>query len=555
MPKSIRFATQPRVVLPGSEKQALTRSTLARPGCGLQTSAARTLMAKTVFEEPKPATGKVTVTAVVRRKQSIDESKLGTPGYRLTHAEYARRHGPDSASLKIVKAFAREFGLSFAATAPGRAAVHLTGTVAAMRAAFGVTLQQQKVGGKNFRVRQGTITLPRELSAHIVAVLGLDDRPQAEPHFRCLASSSPHAHAFNPIEIARLYDFPANATAAGQTIGILEFGGGLRRDDLATYFRKLGVPAPEVVIVPVGKGKNAPTGRPGGNDGEVMMDIEVAAAVAPGVRIAVYFAENTDRGFLEGIATAIHDKVNRPSVLSVSWGGAESTWTRQSMVSIDAVCQTAAAFGVSITVAVGDNGSTDGVKGAANHADFPSSSPHVLACGGTRLTVSGTTTDEVVWNGLRKDNGATGGGVSREFPLPRWQKGENVPASTSPRGGRGIPDVAGDADPMTGYRVRYDGGNYTVGGTSAVAPLWAGLIALSNAQHAFSAGFLNPVLYAAESRKALRDITSGNNGGFAAEVGWDACTGLGSPIGAAIIAALGHSAESAKPGKKKHKQK
>jgi kumamolisin len=554
MPRSIRFASQPRVVLPGSEKQPLTRSTLARPGNGLETSAARTLMAKTVFEEPKPATGQVTVTAVVRRKQSVEARKLGTPGYRLTHAEYARRHGPDGASLKMVKAFAREFGLSFAATAPGRAAVHLSGTVAAMQAAFGVTLQKQKVDAKSFRVRQGSITLPKELSGHILAVLGLDDRPQAEPHFRCLTTSTPHAraHAFTPIEVARLYDFPANATAAGQTIGIIEFGGGLRRDDIATYFRKLGAPAPEVVIVPVGKGKNAPTGRPGGNDSEVMLDIEVAAAVAPGARIAVYFAENSDQGFLDGIATAIHDKVNRPSVISISWGGAESTWTRQSMVSIDALCQTAAAFGVSITVAVGDNGSTDGVKGSANHVDFPSSSPHVLACGGTRLTISGKTTDEVVWNGLRKDNGATGGGVSREFPLPRWQKGENVPASASPRGGRGIPDVAGNADPMTGYKVRVDGENSPLGGTSAVAPLWAGLIALSNAQHGISAGFLNPVLYAAGSRKAFRDITKGNNGGFTAGIGWDACTGLGSPIGSAIIAAL---RRAAKTEKKKRKEK
>jgi kumamolisin len=186
-----------------------------------------------------------------------------------------------------------------------------------------------------------------------------------------------------------------------------------------------------------------------------------------------------------------------------------------------------------------------------NHVDFPSSSPHVLACGGTRLTISGSTTDEVVWNGLRKDNGATGGGVSREFPLPRWQKGENVSASASPRGGRGIPDVAGNADPMTGYKVRVDGENSSLGGTSAVAPLWAGLIALSNAQHGISAGFLNPVLYAAGSRKAFRDITKGNNGGFTAGIGWDACTGLGSPIGSAIIAALRRAAKTEKKKRKK----
>jgi kumamolisin len=224
-------------------------------------------------------------------------------------------------------------------------------------------------------------------------------------------------------------------------------------------------------------------------------------------------------------------------VISISWGGPESSWTAQSTTALDNACLAAAAVGVTITVAAGDDGSTDGGKG--NNVDFPASSPHVLACGGTKLAGSGTKiTSEVVWNELTSNEGATGGGVSNVFALPTWQAKANVPKSTAKAGGRGVPDVAGDADPASGYTVRVDGASQVIGGTSAVAPLWAGLIALANAANGKNAGFVNPVLYAASAKSAFHDITSGNNGAFKAATGWDACTGLGSPIGTAVIAAL-----------------
>jgi kumamolisin len=198
---------------------------------------------------------------------------------------------------------------------------------------------------------------------------------------------------------------------------------------------------------------------------------------------------------------------------------------------------------VTITVASGDDGSTDGVTGGGNNVDFPASSPHVLACGGTKLVASGSTiTSETAWNELSANEGATGGGVSTLFALPTWQASSKVPAPTTSSGGRGVPDVAGDADPATGYTVRVDGATSTIGGTSAVAPLWAGLIALANAAHGQDAGFVNPTLYG--DPKALRDITSGNNGAFTAGQGWDPCTGLGSPNGAAVIAALAQSGKT-----------
>jgi kumamolisin len=283
-----------------------------------------------------------------------------------------------------------------------------------------------------------------------------------------------------------------------------------------------------------------------------MLDIEVSAAIASGAKVAVYFAPNTDQGFIDAVSTAVHDTVNKPSVISISWGGPESTWTGQATTALDAACQAAAAVGVTITVACGDNGSTDGVSGKGNHVDFPASSPHVLACGGTTLNGSGTTiSSEVVWNELAIGEGATGGGVSALFPLPVWQQNSNVPAAPDAGGGRGVPDVAGNADPSTGYVIRVDGQTLVIGGTSAVAPLWAGLIALANQQNGAAAGFVNPTLYLAAAKKAFRDITQGNNGGFSAGPGWDACSGQGSPVGGAVITLLSGagSAGSKKPGK------
>ena len=184
------------------------------------------------------------------------------------------------------------------------------------------------------------------------------------------------------------------------------------------------------------------------------------------------------------------------------------------MTSMDEAFQAAAVMGVTVCVASGDEGSTDGVNDKLNHVDFPASSPNVLACGGTTLQASnGRITGETVWNELAHNEGATGGGVSDVFGLPSWQSGAKVPRPTNPKGGRGVPDVSGDADPTTGYVTLVDGHSGVIGGTSAVAPLWAGLIALINESIGKPVGFINPLLYQnASSAGDFNDITSGNNG-------------------------------------------
>jgi kumamolisin len=530
--KSSLFAAEARVVLPGSEKAAAPNAEHVKA---------------------TPQKSQVTVSVIVKRKEPLKIIQRGgrTNGpARVSRSEYNRRHVGDPDSIKKVKAFAKEFNLKVERDPSStlRRTVQLTGTAADMQKAFGVELNQKKIDGTEYRVREGGIHLPASLTSAVEAVLGLDNRPQAQPHFRFnKASAAPSS--YTPPQVAEAYKWPANASGAGQTIGIIELGGGYKQADLTAYFKTLKLAAPGITAISVDKGKNKPSNA-NSADGEVMLDIEVSASVAPGAKVVVYFTPNTDQGFIDAITTAVHDATNKPSVISISWGGPESTWTKQAATALDAACQSAAALGITITVAAGDDGSSDGATG--NNVDFPASSPHVLACGGTKLDANGATiVSEVVWNETANNEGATGGGVSNLFALPSWQANSKVPAPSVKTGGRGVPDVTGDADPTTGYTIRVDGQTSVIGGTSAVAPLWAGLVAVANQQLGTQVGFIQPAIYAAKAASAFNDITQGNNGTYSAGPGWDACSGLGSPIASKLIPLLAAASTSKKSAAKK----
>jgi len=500
----------------------------------------RTLPPNASLDGPVRSTESAEVTLRLRAKTAGVFEPRAVP---MSREAFEAAHGADESDLALTLDFAHEHHLTVLEASAARRTVIVSGVVEDLQAAFGVTLHAYTLHGEVFRGRSGDITLPQELAGVVEGVFGLDDRPQAKPHFR-LASPDPTAivaHAasasYTPPQLARAYAFPQGVTGAGQTIAIIELGGGYRKADLDAYFKGLGLSTPKVSAVSVNGGRNTPTGDAGGPDGEVMLDIEVAGAVAPGARIAVYFAPNTDAGFLNAVTQATHDRVRKPSVISISWGAAESAWTGQAMAAMSSAFQDAAMLGVSVFCASGDDGSTDRATDGRQHTDFPASSPWVTGCGGTRLTLQeGAVASEVVWNN-GPGHGATGGGVSDTFPLPEYQQGAGVPVSANPGGkaGRGVPDVSGVADPQTGYKVRVDGTDTVIGGTSAVAPLWAGLTALLNQSLGRPVGFLNPQLY---PLGPLRDVTSGNNGAYPAGPGWDACTGLGSPDGDKLLAAL-----------------
>lgn len=495
----------------------------------------------------------VEATLILRRKAPLPDDAFATP---LTPQELGERYGASPEDLRLVTSTLARLGVSIDEENAAERRVRVSGPAAVLARVFGTDLSQARPAdagqsARSYRQRSGGLSIPTQLDGVVTAVLGLDDRPQARTQFR-VARPAAVSTSYTPPQLGTVYGFPAGTDGSGQTIAIIELGGGYGQVDLDTYFAGLGIPTPSVTAVGVDGAANAPGHDPNGADGEVMLDIEVAGALAPGAALVVYFAPNTDAGFLDAVSTAAH-AAPTPAAISISWGQSEDQWTVQGRTAFDQALQDAALLGVTTAVAAGDDGSSDRVGDGLAHVDFPASSPHALACGGTRLdadAATGAVRSETVWNN-GAGNGATGGGVSAVFPLPSWQGGVGVPSGpggtdagggANGPGGRGVPDVAAVADPQTGYRVRVDGNDLVIGGTSAVAPLWAALIARLAQSAGRRFGLVQPALYdsirAGQAASGFRDITSGNNGAYTAVAGWDACTGLGVPEGAQLLASL-----------------
>ena len=462
----------------------------------------------------------------------------------LSREQFVRRHGASATDIAKIRSFAKQYGLKVASEDRTTRTVKLSGTVEAFSRAFETDLRRYEHSWGTYRCRTGALTVPAALKSVIEGVFGLDNRPQAKAHFR-VRKANPGIRAYavelsySPVQVAQAYAFPPDATGAGQCIALIELGGGYKSADIASFFKDLGLTAPKVTAVSVDGAKNSPTGDSNGPDGEVELDIEVAGAAAPGAKIAVYFAPNTDQGFIDAVTAAVHDSKRKPSIISISWGGPENSWTEQAHNALNSAFEDALTMGISVLAASGDDGASDGISDGKPTVDFPAASPYVTGCGGTKLTISGSSiVSEQAWNELTSNEGATGGGVSENFALPTYQKSATVPKAPNGFIGRGLPDVAGNADPATGYSVMVDGQRTVIGGTSAVAPLWAALLARMNESLGKNLGFLNPLLYSSETEAGFHDITSGGNGGYSAERGWDPCTGLGSPNGVKLLAAL-----------------
>jgi kumamolisin len=492
------------------------------------------------------------LTLVTRRAASLPRTAAGVP-VRLSRDELRQNYGSATADQDLVAEVLTSLdpAIGVTGTDPGSRRMTLAGPAGVLARAFGTELSIVTSDGPagspvTHRYRSGSLQVPAALDGVLVAVLGLDTRPQAAAQFR-FASPSAVQITYTPPQVASIYQFPAGTDGTGYTVGIIELGGGFAQSDLTTYFSGLGLATPSVTAVGVDGASNVPDQDPQGADAEVLLDIEMVGSIAPGAAQLVYFAPNTDQGFIDAVTTAVHGEPT-PAAVSISWGGPESTWTSQSMTALDAAIADGVALGVTVTVAAGDNGSSDGVSDGQPHVDFPASSPHSLACGGTTLQADATTgviSSEVVWND-GSAGGATGGGVSAVFPLPTWQAAAGVPAAPAGGTGRGVPDVAGNADPDTGYQVLVDGQQSVIGGTSTVAPLLAALAARLTQSLGNRLGLMQTALYAgiepAQPVTGLRDITAGNNGTYSAGPGWDACSGLGVPVGTALLTRLSASA-------------
>jgi kumamolisin len=435
--------------------------------------------------------------------------------------------------------------------------------VADLSAAFGVRLldyTHPELG--KFHARTGAVSIPAEVGDAITGVFGFNNHRILRRKKRLIdarpasaAASSASRPWFLPQEVGAIYDFPT-ADASKLCVGLLEFGGGVDEQDVATYFAKIKLPPPTVKIITLDGASGKPASDPD-STGEVMLDVEVAGALAGGAKIAVYFSSFDEKGLVDCVSKVISDSENDPSVVSISWGWDENQpmngrvlWSPAAIEHVNESFLALAHLGVTVCVSTGDDGSEAKVKDGLAHVNFPATSPYVLAVGGTtlhaRTSAAGRKTiTEVVWNNGPGDG--TGGGISDITPVPAWQANV-VPRSinTGHFAGRAIPDVAANADPQTGYFVMSNGQFGIVGGTSASAPLWASLIARINASLGSRVGNFNALLYSKIGpAETLRDITKGNNdtdgllgGQFAAKAGWDPCTGWGTPDGAKLLKAL-----------------
>jgi len=510
-----------------------------------------------------PPREKFSVTIRVRRKSPLPPWS----GQRMTHREHARLHGADPADFALIGSWAIGSRLSVVSTNQATREMVVRGTARAFQKAFSTDLRIADFNGQKRRVRQGEISIPAALAPVISSVTGLDNRPFAKPHYRVARSvahsalaAAPAENAFTPVELATLYNFPEPFDGTGQTIAILELDGGFRPTELAQYFQEVGIRQPAVTVVPFsGGGANNPGVNaldPFCRDAEVMLDLQVAGAMAPGAKILVYFArDDSDESFLAAMSAIVHDSVNEPGIVSLSWGGPEPTATQQFRDQFNSLLESAAHLGITVCAATGDNAApdfdaTDPRWDHGAHVDFPACSPWALACGGTHVSVAdGKIVAEEVW--FEAPHDGAGGGVSRFLPLPDYQKNLAMPRAANPDGPvmRGVPDVAANASPGSGFRILCNGQTFPdpaknvppMGGTSAVAPLWAALVARLNQALGRNCGFLNPDLYklaATPGCDVFRTPATGSNGTYSAAPGWNACTGLGIADGSKLLNAL-----------------
>lgn len=449
------------------------------------------------------------------------------------------RHKSLKKPIARLRKFARMHGLSVVRVDPTRCRVVLRGAAADIERAFATKLRDERIDDAHYRHPTRAPRLPEALGGIVHAVLGIDERPRG--NLRSMANGVADAGLW-PSDIARLYGMTAKGRGAGQCIAIVEPSGGYDPADLVAACAAMNVPVPAVRTINVGSGRNN-FGADAEADKEVSLDIQVVAAVAPLASIAVYFTGSNEAELVDGLKQAVHDAATRPSVIVMTWGEPESFWPKAARMAMDAALADAVRLGITVVAAAGDDLASERVGDGKAHVDYPASSPYVLGCGGTSITLDAAgraIAAETVWN--TGDRG-TGGGISDVYPVPAFQTAAALPKSFNDgKVRRGVPDVAAAAAEENGYRIKLNGADTIASGTSAVAPLWAAFLALINEQRGETLGLVTPLLY--RNAPLLRPVTSGNNKGAGSKIGynagpgWNACTGLGTPRGPELVAAL-----------------
>lgn len=521
------MATTRFVTLHGSQRKPLANSRTAGPADPAEVTSV-TIRLRPVSD----------IAALAATVEKLYARPLAKRTY-LTREELAHRHGARREDLDTVEHLAQRHNLTVSHRSAAQRSLTLTGHLGDILTAFPAKLHMFEHSTGAYRGRSGGISIPREFRGIITGVFGLDTRPNVKASFR--PRTRPPTALVPATVFAKRYNFPPKLDGSGQCVGIIELGGGFTHSDLHAYFRGIGIATPNVAAISVHHGGAR---KPQFADGEVMLDIEVAGAVAPKARIAVYFAPQRGSGFLDAVNAAVHDAERSPSVISISWSSPEDPAARQTITAFHEVFLDAAALGITICASAGDHG-TAGMDAAdwdrKIHVAHPSTDDLVLACGGTQIDDHG---NDIVWNDgtpLSAGGWASGGGISQTRAVPAYQKRMNLPTPLAGKRGRGVPDIAMSA---TGYLSRVHGTQGPQGGTSAVAPLMAALVALLNQAKKKNAGWLNPFLYAHAGEGIVKYVTKGTNAiaktvkGYRAKAGWNACAGLGTPDGAEILKRL-----------------
>ena len=499
------------------------------------------------------------VTVELRGPALPDPDDLPADG--LSPEEFEAAYGATREDADETTRVLRGFGLAVDDVSLATRSLRVSGTVSAMDAAFRANLGIYRSPDQgDFRGREGELHVPAELDGIVTGVFGLDQRRVAQ---RKAAAAPSSLSPLRPEDLEARYNFPPG-DGAGQRIGIAEFGGGYYPDDMRAYCTRHRRPMPAVQLVSINlepqpweEIKAHPRDQRAFElleAGEVMMDVQIVAGLCPASEITLYFATFDQKGWVDLLDRVIRD---RPVALSVSWGMAEDSpdWSRAGRRAINQRLSAAATLGITVCVAAGDDGTGDQVDDGRAHVDFPSSSPFVLAVGGTMLTGGGPDVVEEAWwvkPGYRdgEGGGSTGGGVSTIFHRPRWQDVTVASLNADSIDGRVVPDVAALAGPPQ-YDLTLRGRHEVNGGTSASTPLWAAMIARVTAALDGRQRFLTPLLYQPgpdgqpRGRIACRDVTAGQNAshphpgkGYAAGAGYDAVTGWGAADGVALLEAL-----------------
>ena len=486
------------------------------------------------------------------------------------NAAYQERFGASQESLDAVKDFAKLHNLTVAESNLRSGKVLLTGKAGDFQNAFSIEMLNFSTDDGIQSGHTGAVSLPKELAQHVRAVLGTDERSVADTSLRIQVKLDDTGNLVDkngakievatqpgPVapedfvkkggylatDIARAQNIPLATGGEGQHGAFVSLSGGIELQDYNKFFAEHGLEQPHPLrIVGVDGAKNAP-GSPAGGDVENALDGIQMQSIAPKAHIDMILGPNNDQGLADVFERAIFPKDGeaQKSVISTSWGLGESKQTPQALNTLTIAFRQAAIRGVQIFAGAGDNGAKS--NSTTFQPEFPASDPNVTGVGGLKMILGadGRLTNVAAWD--EGEHSSTGGGVSKIFRLPWWQRDSNVPRNLDTgKFGRGVPDISTNAAKATGFPVRSGGEDLVIGGTSAGAPFYGGMMLNINSELA-AVGIkpvtpLNPWLYARAQSPVFQDVASGGNHGYQAAKGWDAVTGLGWINGQEMLSAM-----------------